>query len=269
MNEGANKPEGITTHVTIPKPIRPPTDLEVFKTELNRDYLKQVTNYFNGEKEKAMKFMSAAVYSVQKTPKLLECDKQSLMTALMTCAEYGLYPSNASGEAFILPYAGKAQFQLGYQGVITLLYGAGVQSISASIIREKDQFEYEEGLEPKLVHKPDVMSADRGKAIGAYAVAVVNGQKMFKVMNEAEIMRFKDFSKAKSSDFSPWNSNDPELWMWKKTVIRQLSKVLPKNERLMKAFEADNEDSNIPKANLDAGGPAVAKAFHLPEENQG
>lgn len=264
MAEEINKKGGIATHAVEPRPVRPPTSLEVLKNELNRDYSKQVTNYFMGDKEKAMKFMSAAIYSIQKTPKLLECDKQSLMTSLMTCAEYGLYPSNASGEAFILPYAGKAQFQLGYQGVITLLYGAGVQSIQASIIREKDKFEYEEGLEPRLIHKPDVMSTDRGRAIGAYAVAVVNNQKMFKVMNEAEIMRFKEFSKAKGSEFSPWNSNDPELWMWKKTVIRQLAKILPKNERLMKAFEADNEDSNIPKANLDAGGPAVPGALHEP-----
>lgn len=265
MTEEKEKSEGTTTHVVTTRPTRPPTELEVFTAELNRDYMKQVANYFMGDQERAMKFMSAAKYSVQKTPKLLECDKASLMTAFMTCAEYGLYPSNASGEAFVLPYAGKAQFQLGYQGVITLLYGAGVQSIHTSIIHEKDHFEYEEGLEPKLVHKPDVMSADRGEAIGAYAVAVVNGQKMFKVMNKNEIMRFKEFSKAKGSDFSPWNSNDPERWMWKKTVIRQLAKTLPKNERLMKAFEEDNEDSNIQKANLDAGGPAVPKAFHQPE----
>lgn len=254
-----------TTHVAVPENKKPATPLEAFKLKLQKDYQAQVTNYFMGDKEKAMKFMSAVVYSTKKTPALLECDQESLMHSFMTCAEYGLFPSSASGEAYVLPYAGKAQFQLGYQGIVTLLYGAGVQSISASIVRKNDFFQYEEGLSPILVHRPDVMSSDRGEAIGVYAVAIVNGQKMFKVLNKAEVLRFKEFSKAKESKFSPWNTNDPELWMWKKTCLKQLAKLLPKNEKLMKAIEVDNEDSNIPRSNLDAGGPAVGAALHAPE----
>jgi len=33
--------------------------------------------------------------------------------------------------------------------------------------------------------------------------------------------------------------------MWKKTVIKQLAKVLPQNETLAKAIEIDNKDSMI------------------------
>jgi recombination protein RecT len=258
------------THVvsTPNKPSAQVTPVDQLKKELARDYQKQVENYFRGDKQKAMKFMSAAVYSVQKTPGLLECDRQTLFIALMTCAELELFPSDASGEAYIIPYKGKAQFQLGYQGSITLLYRSGVEAVNTQLICKNDTFEYEEGLEPKLIHKPAVFEKDgRGEPIGVYAIAVVNGQKLYKVMSAAEVLKFKEFSKAKGSEFSPWNSsNDPEKWMWRKTAIKQLAKVLPKNDALQRAFSEDNKDSvvsDVPQ--LDAAGPAVAKALHEPE----
>lgn len=62
-------------------------------------------------------------------------------------------------------------------------------------------------------------------------------------MGKAEILGIRDkFSKSKNSATSPWNeSNDPELWMWKKTVLKQVAKLVPKNERIMRAIEYDNE----------------------------
>ena len=261
----------MNTHaVTTPnaKPAQPLT-LGAFKEVLGNKYQQTIENYFKGDKEGSLKFMSAAVYCIQKTPALLQASQESLVQALMYCAELRLYPSSFSGEAFIIPYKGKAQFQLGYQGLLTLLHRAGIQSITSAIVHANDKFEYEEGLEPKLVHKPDVMSGkDRGEPIGVYAVATVNNQKVFKVMNKAEIMKFKALSQAAASEYSPWNSKqDPELWMWKKTCIKQLAKTLPKNEDLQRGISRDNEeDSTIPKLNLNAEGPATAKALHGPKK---
>ena len=57
----------------------------------------------------------------------------------------------------------------------------------------------------------------------------------------------KKFSQSFSTDFSPWKeSNDPELWMWKKTCLKQVSKLVPKNEVLIRAIEYDNtEDTDF------------------------
>ena len=61
---------------------------------------------------------------VQRTPKLLECTPETLLNSCMTMASLKLMPSGVSGEAFVLPYKNKgvmeAQFQLGYQGLVTL-----------------------------------------------------------------------------------------------------------------------------------------------------
>lgn len=260
-------PAGAQTHAVTKPNQRPPTPLEVFKLELHTNYLKQVQNYLNGNEQAANKFMSAVVYSVQKVPGLLECDKTSLAQAFMSAAEFGLYPGSVSGEAYVLPYKGKAQFQIGYQGLITLLWRAGI-SVNSQIVREKDEFAYEEGQNPRLEHRPDPFSTERGEAIGVYAVATLPGTsaKLAKVMGKDEVMKFKEFSQAKGSSFSPWNSaNDPELWMWKKTCIKQLAKTLPKTEVLQRAIAIDNEDSTVGQSMLDAAGPGVGAALHDPK----
>lgn len=223
--------------------------VDAFSVSLQREHQKAIENFFRGDKERAMKFMSAVRYSLKKTPKLIDCDKLSLMNAFMTCAEYELYPSNVSGEAYVLPYKNEAQFQLGYQGVITLLYRAGMQSINADIVYSNDEFDYQSGLNPTLIHRPKVFEP-RGEAIGCYAVATLpSGERAFKVLSKEDIMKFKEFSKSKGSEYSPWNpKNDPELSMWRKTAIKQLAKFLPKNSAVFEAIAKDNKDSRISDA---------------------
>lgn len=256
------------THAVSPQEKKPPTELAIFAKELQDVYAKTVVSYFRGDKKSAQKFLNAVVYSVRKIPALLECDKQSVFQAFMTCAEFELYPSSAGGEAYVIPYKGKAQFQLGYQGLITLGYRSGVESLSTGIVRKGDVFEYEEGLEPKLVHKPKL--DEDGEPIAAYAVGNVKGQRLFKVLSKAKIYNFKKLSQGAASPYSPWNSSDkdPELWMWRKTALRQLFKLLPKNDTVQRAIEEDNKDSVVQRqqAALDAAGPAVGRALHAPQE---
>lgn len=212
-----------------------------------RDSLTQAKNAlrnFLGTEENALKFMSAAMHCLQTTPGLLECTQESLIGAFMECATIGLFPSNWRGDCYILPYRTKngtvAQFQMGYKGFKTLAYRNGVSSITAEIVHKKDKFEFELGANPKLVHQPDPFK-DRGEPIGVYAVATIgNEAPVFKVMSKADVMKIKAMSKAKDAKFSPWNSNDPENWMWKKTAIKQLAKLLPTTEKLDRAIYLDN-----------------------------
>lgn len=243
--------------------------IDQFRVALSKEHQKSIENFFRGDHEKVMKFMSSIVYSLKKTPKLIDCDKASLIGAFMTCAEYELYPSSVSGEAYVLPYNGQAQFQLGYQGVITLLYRAGLQNITAEIVYEKDEFDYQAGLNPTLIHRPKVFEP-RGEAIGCYAVATLpSGERQFKILSKADVMKFKEFSKSKASEYSPWNpKNDPELSMWKKTAIKQLAKFLPKNSTIYEAFEKDNRDSRISDAKALAENSDLKMGNLLKETNE-
>lgn len=222
--------------------IKSDNDLKLF---LAKNYMTQIKNFFATE-ERAMKFLSSVMAAVQKTPKLLECEPMTIVNSFMTMAQLGLMPSDVSGEAYVLPYAGKAQFQLGYQGLITLFYRAGGTGIRAEIVREHDKFSY---LNGSVHHEIDIFKSNvqRGAPVACYAIANVNGEDIAYGMNKDDIIAIgKNFSKSFNSDFSPWNAkNDPELWMWKKTVLKQLGKLLPKNETINRAIDADNQDSRI------------------------
>lgn len=214
------------------------------KTTLNNEYKKQIVNYF-GDEKKALKFLSGVIANVQKTPKLLECDATTVINSFMTMAQLEFMPSDVSGEAYVLPYGKVAQFQLGYQGLVTLFYRAGVKSIVAEIVYKNDSFKYVNGV---IEHSPDIFSDDRGVAVGCYVIVETQGGGLIsKVMTKKEIISIgQKFSKSFKSSFSPWNEkNDPQLWMWKKTVLKQVAKLVPKNETIFKAIAEDNKDSNI------------------------
>jgi len=214
------------------------------RTTLASQYKKQIENYF-GDEKKALKFLSSVIASVQRTPELLNCEPTSVINSFITMAELNLMPSDVSGEAYVIPYKKVAQFQLGYQGLVTLFYRAGAKSIVSEIVYKKDKFKYVNG---EVEHEPDVFADDRGEAIGAYVIVETqSGGKISKVMKKKDIVGIgQKFSKSFNSSFTPWKeTNDPELWMWKKTVLKQVAKLVPKNETIYKAVAKDNEDSNI------------------------
>ena len=225
-------------------------DINGLKAVLVKEYQKQITNFF-GNEQKALEFLSNVSASVQRNPKLLECVPGTVLNSFMTMASLKLMPSGVSGEAFVIPYKNKgvleAQFQLGYQGIITLLYRAGARDVVAEVVREKDVFEIVNG---KIQHKvnPLLTKEKRGEVIGAYAIITTKaGGTVEQFMHIDDIhAHAKKFSKSFASDFSPWNKeSDPEGWMPRKTVLKQAAKLAPKNEALNRAIAEDNKDSNL------------------------
>lgn len=235
------------------------SDLDLKKL-LATEYMKQIQNFFGDEKQ-ALRFLSGVMAAVQRTPKLLACTPLTVVNSFMTMAQLGLMPSDVSGEAYVMPYKNKgvseAQFQLGYKGLVTLFYRSGaVKDIVAEIVYEKDQFEYVNGV---VDHRPDVFLDDRGPAKGAYVIIrLMTGGSITKVMSKKDILEIASkFSKSyyqwvdgkqtsHVSASSPWSEkNDPQLWMWRKTVLIQAAKLVPKNETIMHAIAEDYKDSKI------------------------
>ena len=50
------------------------------------------------------RLIRVALTAVQNTPKLLECDRRSLLSAVMTCAQLGLEPDGVLGQAYLVPF---------------------------------------------------------------------------------------------------------------------------------------------------------------------
>lgn len=223
------------------------TKINNFKVEIVSNYQKELLNYFMKDENKMMKFMSWVVYAIQKIPSLLD-DTSSLTSAVLELAQLWIAPGIMQ-EAYILPYKGKATAIIGYQGFVRLLYEAGINSVYAEIVREKDTFKNILWIDPKIIHEvdPKLSQKDRWEAIGCYIVVKVNWEVIYKYMNKDDIYKFREYSQSynwKWQAYSPWlEKNDPELNMWKKTVFKQMIKYLPKNEKIAQASEIDNRES--------------------------
>ena len=177
-----------------------------------------------------------AMTTIRQTPKLLECNIQSLLAAVMQSAQLGLEP-NILGQAYIIPYGKEAQFIIGYRGMIDLARRSGhIESIYAHPVYDQDEFDYEYGLDPKLRHKPAI--GDRGQFIGAYGVAKFkDGGYHFEFMPKSEIDKRRARSAAKNS--GPWVTDYEEMAC--KTVIRHMFKYLPISIEIMKQVEYTDE----------------------------
>ena len=188
------------------------------------------------------RFTRMAISSLNNTPELQQCSSISFLAALMNAAQLGLEPNTPLGHAYLIPYKNKGiyecQFQIGYKGLIDLAYRNGqMQTIQAQSVYENDYFEYEFGLEPKLVHRP--ASEDRGEVTFFYGLfRTVNGGYGFSVMSKCEMDAYaKQYSKAFDSSYSPWKSCYEE--MAKKTVIKQALKYAPIKTDLQKVLSSD------------------------------
>ena len=188
------------------------------------------------------RFTRMALSALNNTPKLAECIQMSFLAALMNAAQLGLEPNTLLGQAYLIPYNNKGklecQFQLGYKGMIDLVYrNEQVQTIQAQTVYENDFFEYELGLNSKLIHKPAL--EDRGKIILFYAFFKLrNGGYGFEVLSKEDIdMHAQKYSKAYSSAYTPWKTNYEE--MAKKTVIKKVLKYAPLKTDFLRAMTSD------------------------------
>ena len=191
------------------------------------------------------RFTRMALTAVSSNPKLANCTPKSFMGALMNAAQLGLEPNTPLGQAYLIPYKNKGvdevQFQIGYKGLVELAHRSGeFKNIEARVVYENDTFEYEYGLEPKLVHRPAMK--DRGKPIYYYAVfTLVNGGFGFEVMSKEDIDIHKNkYSQAADSKYSPWNTTYDS--MAKKTVLKQVLKYAPIKTEFARKI---NEDETI------------------------
>lgn len=188
------------------------------------------------------RFTRMALSALNTTPKLSECTQISFLAALMNAAQLGLEPNTPLGQAYLIPYNNKGklecQFQIGYKGIIDLVYRNGqVQSIQAQCVYANDEFEYELGLNAKLTHKPALK--DRGELILVYALfKLENNGYAFEVMSKEDIdTHAMKYSKGFSSAYSPWKTNYEE--MAKKTAIKKVLKYAPLKTDFLRAVETD------------------------------
>jgi recombinational DNA repair protein RecT len=134
---------------------------------------------------------------------------------------------------------------------VTLARRSGeIARVTARVVRESDDFAYQQGTDEWLRHVPALVP-DPGPYTYVYAVAHFrDGGSQFDVMSSAQIAahvaRFAPRDREKNI-VGPWVT-DPEE-MWKKTVLRRLSKLLPLTveARAVIAYEDEQTEDTGPR----------------------
>jgi len=222
-----------------------------FTTTIEKYEKKNLAELLEGSSMTPAQFKQIVINELKRSPKLQEAfvrNPASLFASILHCAEMGLNPSQMVGEFFFIPYKDSITPILGYKGLLTLLMRSSkVKKIWSEVVYEDDDFEYELGLEPKLLHTPNHHSVRNSKNIKCiYACAKLDDEVIFKVMFKSEIQNIINMSKVPNELFFN-DKKDPEQWMAKKTVLKQLAKLMPKDDdRLKKAVSMDD--------NIEGGG---------------
>lgn len=201
------------------------------------------------------KEVSFAIQLAHKNPKLKECDKNSVLAAVMNVAQVGLTLNPVAQEAYLIPRWSKqgvmCVLEPSYQGLVKLATDTGsVKSVSCYAVYKDDQFEVTLGTNVGVDHKPKFMSKE---ITHVYAVAELpDGQKLVEVMTIADCHDIR----AKSESYKAYKKEKVTTCVWieweqemcRKACIKRLVKYLPKTdkwEHLREAIALDNEDYEL------------------------
>lgn len=194
--------------------------------------------------ERAERFTRICLTAMRQTPKLAQCEPASILGAMMTCAQLNLEPNTPQGLAYLIPYNRECQFQVGYKGLMQLMYRSGaIASFNADVVYrqevEQGLFEYESGISPRISHKidllnPEARTGNPEDVIAAYAAVVLKtGEPIVRLVTKMEI----DQARALNRGNSPaWRDHYAAMAI--KTAIKRLSAWLPVT-KVADAFAAE------------------------------
>jgi recombination protein RecT len=181
---------------------RPYTVFDMLKSDKVRGAIATVV----GKHMNADRFTKLAILAVQRTPRLMQCNPQSVLGAIMASATLKLEPNTPLGQAYLIPYKRRSlqddkwvdtwdcQFQIGYRGYHALALRSDVVAvIESEAIREGDVFERVQGSKSFLTYQKALQ--DRGDLIGAFCyVRLTNGGEQATVLPRDEVFKSRDRS---------------------------------------------------------------------------
>lgn len=205
------------------------------------------------------RMIRVALTAYQRVPELLECDPTSIVGCVIQASQLGLELDGILGHAYMIPFWNgrrslmEAQFVVGYRGYLALARRSGEVSVfTAKIAHANEHFDWIEGSEGRIIHKP--LLKDRGEPVAAYAVLRLKdgGGDSF-VMPWDEVLacqqeygHYKSGKKKGQRKEGPWWNNLPE--MARKTCVRRLAKYCPVSVEIQRAAALDERaDAELPQ----------------------
>lgn len=192
-----------------------------------------------GSEKKAASFVSSVISVASGNPMLRNANPMTVLGSAMVAATLDLPVVPTLGLAYIVPYKGQAQFQLGYKGIIELAERSGqFKNIIDEVVYE-GQLVSKNRFTGEYVFDEDAKKSDT--VIGYMArMDLTNGfsKTIFWTIEEVRQHATKFSQAFRSGRGTPWVTDFDA--MARKTVLKALfSKYAPKSIALQQAVKFD------------------------------
>jgi phage RecT family recombinase len=180
-----------------------------------------------------------ALTCLRTTPKLAECDAQSVLASVMIGAQLGLEPG-ILGQAYLIPYKNKqgkyiCTFVPGWQGILDLVNRSGKAVAWTGAVYQGDEFEWALGDRPHVEHRP---SGDEGTLTHCYAIARTKGSDwpVVEVWPLSKIRKHRDkYNKVGDQHYSYKH----EEMYGRKVALLQALKYVPRSVELATVYSLE------------------------------
>jgi len=192
-----------------------------------------------------------AVTCFSTTPKLRECDPQSILASIIIASQLGLEPGVA-GQGYLIPYKKTCTFVPGWQGLVGLLNNTGRATAWTGAVFDGDEFDFALGSNPHLIHRPGVNYGDPPKMTWVYACGKVNGseQVVMEAWPMARVWKHRDrFNKVGRMHYS---FDHPEMYA-RKVLLLQVLKYMPRSIELQDALTVANANEEGRQVKVEEG----------------
>ena len=216
--------------------------------DLVKSKMSQISTIVGNDKAKASVFASAIVNMVNDGG-LRNCSPESIVNTAMQIVQIGLHPNKLFGQAYVVPYKGVAQLQIGYKGLISLGYRNGWKFRAVSVYA-CDKFKQNfGGIKDEIIFDPNYDERDETNA--SWVFANLKGVLVYAVDKQgAEFSEFVSKKKLEQLRTTSPNQNKEGLsgtwanWaeeMYKAKAIKHVASRLPINDSLAEALSLEDE----------------------------
>lgn len=199
--------------------------------------------------KKAAGFISSIIAVTNSSNYLMKADPATVIGAAAQAAMLDLPINQSLGFAYIVPYKGEAQFQLGYKGYIQLAQRSG----QYADIGAKTVYEGELEYENRLLDKFRFGERTSDKVIGYLAYfRLTNGfEKMLYMTLDEMQAHAKKYSKNYKGGTAKWGIADFDVMAEKTVLKRLLSKYGPLSIESVQMSQALANDGGVISMNND------------------
>lgn len=218
----------------------PLTGAALIRHALDR-WAPRIAELLEGTPINVAQFSAQVGNAYRHSERLWECDPGTVIGAALKCAQLGLTPNDSRNLAWIVPYKGKATFQLGYGGALELARRAvpGLK-FDGREVYPNDEFDICYGRSPVLIHRPALaLRKPRGGEPFAWYVRAVypDGDEVVHAMDRERVEYHRRFSQ--QPDGQLWRDSYDAAAL--KSVVMDMRRFLPASAQFAAGLAADEQ----------------------------